>query len=78
MVVLINSFQMRYFGYLYLLSMVHKLDLPRPRFHENQELKLRYISAESPCVGRIDKDPILLETERETTMGKDNEIIQWL
>ena len=54
MVVLINSFQMRYFGYLYILSMIHNLDLPRPRFHENQELKLRYILAESPCVSRLE------------------------
>ena len=33
----------------------------------------------APASGRIDKDPILLETQRaEKTMGKDNEIIQWL
>ena len=32
--------------------MLHKLDFSTARFHENQELKLRYILAESPCVRR--------------------------
>ena len=38
MVVLINTFQMRYFGYLYILSMVQKLDFSRPRFDDIQWL----------------------------------------
>ena len=39
MVLQINSFQMRYLGYFYVLSMIHKLDYSTTHFHENQELR---------------------------------------